>query len=191
MEAMMTNETTRSASQPQPKTLDERRAEIRKALGEAVTALGHAWEEKPSSYGPPSVNVDGVPLWFEIAEEGRGYSARRAGTSRLRIKFGDYGDRHQYPEPKAGFDAKKIAAAISSMVRGNVQRRTASADLAARVGETRAIASAINTEIGQGHSAYATVSERSGSLMVKVDAFCTKEQARALLTAAKQILGTK
>jgi len=149
MEAMMTNETTRSASQPQPKTLDERRAEIRKALGEAVTALGHAWEEKQFASGQPSISVDGKLLWFEIAEEGRGYSGS-VGPSRLRIKFGDYGDRHQYPEPKAGFDAKKIANAISSMVRGNVQARKASADLAARIGETRAIANAINTEIGPG-----------------------------------------
>ena len=188
----MTSETTKSPNQVAPKTLDQRHTETRGAFRVKVTALGHVWQEHPTSCGPPSASVDGIPLYLEVAEEGRGYSVRRSSSARLRIKFGDYGDRHQFPEPKAGFDAKRLAEAISGFVKGQVARRKASDEPATRVRETCAIAEAINAEVGGPSCAYATVSDRSGTLMVRVvDAHCTEEQARALLLAAKQILGAK
>jgi len=171
-----------------PKPIDERRNAVRVALQAELERLGHRWEEPTlNGCGP---KVDGVYIHLDIFEEGKGGWRRQQGNGRLRIKFGPWGDVRQFPEPKAGFDTRKIAGEISTYVKGCIARRTREQDLAARTQANRAVADAINAELGLSRfvGPRADVDARTGMLVVRFEAACNEEQARALLVAGKMIL---
>jgi hypothetical protein len=105
-----------------------------------------------SNYGIVHVRSDGKR--FLVARHGSGpekkeaYAYRSLGDSRFVAdavhRRWSCGDRPQFPEPKAGFDAQKIASAISSFVKGTSRGRWRSNELATRVRKARTLAEAIN-----------------------------------------------
>jgi hypothetical protein len=179
----------RVPGQPAPaKPIDERVKAVRAALQAELEGLGHRWEEPtPNGCGP---KVDGVYIHLDIFEEGKGGWRRQHGNGRLRIKFGPWGDVRQFPEPKAGFDARKIAREISAYIKGCIARRTRERDLTVRTQANRTVADAINAELGLSRfvGLRADVDARTGMLVVRFGAACNEEQARALLAGARAIL---
>jgi hypothetical protein len=171
-----------------PKSIDERRKAVRAALQAELEARGHRWEERGGEWSP---TVDGVLLHLEISEEGRGGWRRQHGNGRLRLKFGGYGDVRQFPEPKAGFDARKIAEEIAIYVKGCLAQRKREQEASARLQTNRAIADAINAELGLSTfmGPRADVESRTGRLIVRIDAALNEEQARALLAFTKKLTG--
>lgn len=173
----------------------ERRSAARSAIGLALAALGHEWEDRATHSGPErDVVVDGVAIYLVIAEDIKNSDwLRRSGNGRLRLKFGDYGEVRQFPEPKRGFDTRHIAAEISAYVRDKVARHQFATDLETRRRRSRAVVDAINAqlELDRGGEVRADVDIRTGRLMVSVQTICSEEMTRAILMAAVQLLRTE
>ncbi len=173
-------------------SLDKGRLETRAALKREIESLGHTWQEREHG-GMRLVAVDGIDVFLEMPEEGMGTFHSRRGSGRLRLKFGDYGDVQQFPEPKAGFDAPRIAKAISAYVRERVARQQAAEALCRRRDASRALADAINDDLGLSSACgiRAEANLHSGSLQVRIEQSCSENEARALLAVAKQILAER
>jgi hypothetical protein len=191
---------TTPAPATQPVTPEERREAARTAIlarreaalagiKAALEQRGHvAAAQMTTGFGQ---TWDGIFIHLEISEDTAtgGWIGRSRGTGRLRIKFGDYGDVRQFPEPKKGFDIEKLAGEISVHIQCQTRARALREERAVRYNVNKVVAAQINTDLGlKDYSPRAVVDGTTGALVVQVSTGCSEVQARAILAAVKQIL---
>lgn len=100
---------------------NERRVIVERAIALELVARGHVVETWKHSFREEQCySVDGHSQLIDVICEAKG-EWRREITGRLRAIVGGFGDKKQFPEPKAGFDIKKICDAIE----GNIAEKDA------------------------------------------------------------------
>ena len=175
---------------------EERRAKIEKIEAElkvrgtkaieeikaAVVALGHTLDPKDGL-----LRVDGVYTDFQCSPDyHRGWSCYPTG--RLRIKVGGYGRVTQFPEPKTGFNAEKIAAEIHHIVEGGKAKAKREGEARERKANNDVIAKRLREEFGlEEYAGPIQVDYTTGEMKLKVQMTIDEDEARQILKLLKEM----
>lgn len=175
------NETTTTTTAPE--TAAERGAKAYAAIRAELEALGHEVAE--------GFVVDRVWTSFRISEDRRPGSYRQAGTGRLRAVFGGCGDSRQFPEPKKGFDAKRIAAEISSFVSAKILATKKENERRNAIDANRAVAAEVNAAVGSSPLTNARAEASGfGELIVQVGfvRVANADEAKAIIEGFRKVV---
>jgi hypothetical protein len=173
----MTNYTEAAAIQTAAN--DQRAEDIITAIEVALTDAGHSADFGRKDLGCRKFinEVDGIYVGIQVKPQG--------GTSykpptKLRLTFGSRMVR-QFPEPKNGFDAAKITAAVIEYVESEKARKASEAKAQDNHAKYLELADKINAEFGISRYASTAVKATSYGLKVEIASTVTEDQARAIM----------
>lgn len=168
-----------------------RRTEVIAKLKATLEGLGHEVDTGTAAFG--FTRVDGAWVSLEVVEQGsRPYQGMR-GAGRLRIKFGQWGERKQFPEPRTGFDLDKIAKAILTYIEvKRVDKKFADARRD-KMAAAQKLADEINADqgFGLGYRGLHVGVTHSAELCLVLEEAVDEATARGMLAAWKQLTGAK
>jgi len=126
-------------NEPEIENVRERINDLKGRLLDHIRGAGHPVEEL-NGYAIENVRVDGEHVSIVVNPE-RDWS--RKLTGKIRVSIGGYGDTRNFPEPKAGFNLEKLAAAVYSNVESARELRLSRASADAKCVRRNALAEAL------------------------------------------------
>lgn len=150
--------------------------ETKKNLKKALKEIGLEWDG-------PEVGGEWIPI--EVRIDRKNYSHSPTGKLRIRIEsFLSPGRGQQrikyFPEPKAGFDYKKIAGFIKERVEAKKERYKRNLEFNERKAATKEVVERINGNSFSSFGYRVEVSDQ-GKLLLFVHKECTEDQAVKVL----------